>query len=202
MKPEHSDENELREGGSPTKKAMILEAAEALAKPSFTPAEIEQIRRKLIAQLGEKGKTSSDYVVSVLEEAGMRVVWSTKSDTDGLYEEEFSDLLHFSTLEEAEMCIVRLDELHRKFNRDHEQAAVERTREVARLGRRRAEMISRNKKVDPKKRAEKEEIAHWFAIWLETPEAFFDWLEVRKQAPEFNQKFGDSASDDALLGDE
>ncbi len=196
MKPGHTDDHEHHEGGSPTKKAMILEAAEALGKPRFTPAEIEQIRRKLIAQLGEKGKTSSDYVVSVLEEAGMRVVWSTKSDTEGLYEEEFSDLLHFSTLEEAEMCIVRLDELHRKFTREHEQPAIERTREVARLGRRRAEMISRNHKVDAKKRAEKGEIAHWFAIWLETPDAFFDWLEVRKQSADYLKKFGDAVSDE------
>ena len=177
------------ESGSPTKKALILEAAEDLGKPRFTPAEIEQIRRKLIAQLGAQGKTSADYIVSVLEEAGMKVVWSTKSDTEGRYEEEFADLLHFSTLEEAEMCIVRLDELLRKFQHEHERAAAERVREVARLGRRRAEMISRNHKVDAAKRAAKEEIARWFGIWLETPDAFFDWLEVRKQSPDFLKKF-------------
>ena len=177
------------ESGSPTKKALILEAAEDLGKPRFTPAEIEQIRRKLIAQLGAQGKTSADYIVSVLEEAGMKVVWSTKSDTEGRYEEEFADLLHFSTLEEAEMCIVRLDELFRKFQHEHERAGAERVREVARLGRRRAEMISRNHKVDAAKRAAKEEIAHWFGIWLETPDAFFDWLEVRKQSPDFLKKF-------------
>jgi len=177
------------ESGSPTKKALILEAAEDLGKPRFTPAEIEQIRRKLIAQLGAQGKTSADYIVSVLEEAGMKVVWSTKSDTEGRCEEEFADLLHFSTLEEAEMCIVRLDELFRKFLHEHERAAAERVREVARLGRRRAEMISRNHKVDTAKRAAKEEIAHWFGIWLETPDAFFDWLEVRKQSPDFLKKF-------------
>lgn len=188
MKSDHPHDDH-HDAGSPTKKALILEAAEALGKPRFTPAEIEQIRRKLISQLGAAGKTSSDYVVSVLEEAGMRVVWSTKSDTEGLYEEEFADLLHFSTLEEAEMCIVRLDELHRKFTREHESPAIERTREVARLGRRRAEMISRNHKVDARKRAEKEEIAHWFGIWLETPDAFFNWLEVRKQSADFQKKF-------------
>jgi hypothetical protein len=180
------------ESGSPTKKALILEAAEDLGKPRFTPAEIEQIRRKLIAQLGAQGKTSADYIVSVLEEAGMKVVWSTKSDTEGRYEEEFADLLHFSTLEEAEMCIVRLDELFRKFQHEHERAGAERVREVARLGRRRAEMISRNHKVDAAKRAAKEEIAHWFGIWLETPDAFFDWLEVRKQSPDFLKKFPNS----------
>lgn len=175
--------------GSASKKALIIEIAQGLAKPRFTPAEIEQIRRKLITKMGEKGKTSADYIVSVLEEAGMRVVLSTRSDTEGRYEEEFTDLLHFSTLDEAEMCLIRLDELLRKFLVEDERAAAERVREVARLGRRRAEMIARNHKVDALKRAEKEEIAHWFAIWLETPDAFFDWLEVRKQSPEFQKQF-------------
>src|SRR5262249_14894665 len=86
-------------GESRNKKKLILEAARALARPRYTPAEIEQIRRKLIASLGAQGKTSVDYIVSVLQEAGLRVVMSTKSDTEGLYEEEFSDLLHFSTLD-------------------------------------------------------------------------------------------------------
>jgi hypothetical protein len=174
---------------------MILEIARGLAKPRFTPAEIEQIRRQLIAHLGPQGKTSVEYIVSVLQEAGMRVVLSTRADTEGRYEEEFSDLLHFSTLEEAEMCIIRLDELFRKFTLEGERAAAERVREVARLGLRRAEMISRNHKVDAAKRAEKEEIAHWFAIWLETPDAFFDWLEIRKQSPEFQKQFPPESSE-------
>ena len=168
-----------------TKKALILAVAQDIGKPRFTAAEIEQIRRQLIAQFGEHGKASSDYIASVLQEAGMRVVLSTRADTQGQYEEEFADLLHFSTLDEAEMCLVRLDELLRRFLRENELAAAERVREVARLGRRRAEMIARNQKVDAAKRAEKEEIARWFAVWLETPDAFFDWLEVRKQSPEF-----------------
>jgi hypothetical protein len=176
-------------GESSSKKALILEAARGLGKPRFTPAEIEQIRRQLIAQLGARGKTSSDYIVSVLEDAGLRVISSTQSDTEGRYEEEFADLLHFSTLAEAEMCLVRLDELLRKFAVEGERSAAERVREVARLGRRRAEMIARNHKVDARKREAKEEIAHWFAIWLETPEAFFDWLEVRKHSPGFKEKF-------------
>jgi hypothetical protein len=124
-------------------------------------------------------------------------VWSTKADTEGQHEEEFQDLLHFATLEDAEMCMVRLDELLRKFQGEGEQAAAERVLEVARLGRRRAEMIARNHKVDPEKRAEKEEIMQWFKVWLETPDAFFDWLEVRKASPDFQRRFAKSASADA-----
>jgi hypothetical protein len=186
------------EGGSPTKKKLILEVARAFGKARFTPAEIEQIRRQLIARLGANGKTSEDYIGSVLEEAGLRVAWSKGSDADPAdqYDEEFADLLHFSNLAEAEMCLVRLDELFRKFQLQHERRGEERVREVARLGRRRAEMIARNHKVDPKKRAEKREVARWFGIWLETPDAFFDWLEVRKQSPEFQQSFPDGLDEE------
>ncbi|HXR09603.1 MAG TPA: hypothetical protein VN792_02445, partial [Candidatus Acidoferrales bacterium] len=108
----------------PTKKALILEIARELSVPRFTPAEVEQIRRQLVARLGAAGKTSADYIAGVLETAGMRIVWSTRADTEGQYEEEFQDLLHFANLEDAEMCIMRLDELYRKFQEEQERAAV------------------------------------------------------------------------------
>lgn len=176
------------------KKQMILAVAGELDKPSYTPAEVEQIRRRLIAEHGEAGRTSADYVQDVLLEAGLRVVLSPHTDTQGRYEEEFEDLLHFSTFEEAEMCLVRLDELLRKFTAEGERAAAARVFEVAQLGRRRAEMIARNHKVDARKRAEKEEMARWFGVWLEQPDAFFDWLEIRKQAPEFQERFPGNAA--------
>jgi len=173
----------------PTKKEQILAAARALNKTVFTPAEIEQIRRKLVSESGEKGKTSSDYIADVLTDAKMRVWLSTNWGVFSRYEEEFHDLLHFSSLDEAEMCLIRLDELRRKFATEGEGAAVARVLEVARLGRRRAEMIARNPKVDAAKRAEKEEVTRWFSVWLEQPDAFFDWLEIRKQSVEFRDRF-------------
>ncbi|MGH9704440.1 MAG: hypothetical protein ACRD4K_13780 [Candidatus Acidiferrales bacterium] len=179
----------------PTKKQAILDLARALSVDRFTPAEVEQIRRQLITQMGEAGQTSPDYIVSVLQEARLRVVISPKTDTAGRYEEEFHDLLHFSTLEEAEVCLVRLDELWRKFRSASDSPAAERVLEVARLGHRRAEMIARNKKVEPAKRATKEEVARWFAIWLETPDAFFDWLDVRKQSADFQSRFGEGTAE-------
>jgi hypothetical protein len=187
----------MAHGESPTKKKVILEIARELSVTRFTPAEVEQIRRQLVARLGASGKTSAEYIAGVLETAGMHIVRSTKADTQGQYEEEFQDLLHFATLADAEMCIMRLDELFRKFREGNEPAAMERVLEVARLGRRRAEMIARNHKVEPEKRAEKQEIMQWFKIWLETPAAFFDWLEARKATPDFQNRFAKSASADA-----
>ena len=172
-----------------SKKEMILEAAEEIHATKWTPAEIDQLRRKLIAEHGEAGKTGADYVADVLKAAGIKVILSVREEAEDQFEEEFEDLLHFKTLEDAEVSLMRLDELMRRFQTHNEPAAVERVLEIARLGKRRAEMIARNPKVEAQKRKEKEEIASWFRIWLETPDAFFDWLDVRKESPDFRAKF-------------
>ena len=172
-----------------TKKALILETAREIKVQQWTPAEIDQLRRRLLAEHGEAGKTGTEYIADVLKDAGQKVTINQQEEAEEQYEEEFEDLLHFKTLEDAEVSIMRLDELMRKFRGQGEHAAVERVLNVARLGKRRAEMISRNHKVEPNKRIENEEISGWFRIWLETPDAFFDWLDVRKQAPDFRAKF-------------
>ena len=174
-----------------SKKAMILEAARELALEKWTTAEIEQLRRKLIAEHGEEGKSSNEYIAEVLKSMGWKVQMTEREEAEERFEEEFEDILHFKTLQDAEVSLTRLDELLRRFRTHGEKAAVERVLEIARLGKRRAEMIAHNRKVEAPKREEKKEIAEWFRIWLETPDAFFDWLEVRRASPEFREKFGD-----------
>ena len=172
-----------------TKKAMILRAAAAIGAEKWTPAEIEQLRRKLLADHGAEGKTGSDYIADVLQSAGWKVVLTQQEEAEDQFEEEFEDLLHFKTLSDAEVSLMRLDELLRRFRAHEEKAAAERVLQIARLGKRRAEMIARNHKVEAHKRDEKEEIASWFRVWLENPDAFFDWVEVRKQSSEFRARF-------------
>jgi hypothetical protein len=174
-----------------TKKAMILEAARDLGLTRWTTAEIDQLRRKLIADHGEEGKSSNEYIADVLKSSGWKVQLSEREEAEERFEEEFEDILHFRSLQDAEVSLTRLDELLRRFRTHSEKAAVERVLEIARLGKRRAEMIAHNRKVEAPKREEKKEIAEWFRIWLETPDAFFEWLEVRKSSPEFREKFGD-----------
>jgi len=174
-----------------TKKNLILNAARGLNVQLWSSAEIDQLRRKLAAEHGEAGKTGNDYISDVLKGAGMRVQLTEREEAEDRFEDEFEDILHFKTLQDAEVSLTRLDELMRRFQAHGEKAAVGRVLEIARLGKRRAEMIERNRKVEAKKREEKKEIAEWFRIWLENPEAFFDWLEVRKASQDFRNRFGD-----------
>ena len=173
-----------------TKKALIVDTARELGIQKWTTAEVDQLRCKMLAEHGEAGKSGNEYIAEVLKDMGWKVQLTEREEAEERFEEEFEDILHFKTLQDAEVSLTRLDELLRRFRAHGEPAAVERVLEIARLGKRRAEMISRNRKVDARKREEKVEIAEWFRIWLETPESFFDWLEVRKASQDFLQKYG------------
>jgi len=74
------------------------------------------------------------------ERCGTKGNINQQEEAEEQYEEEFDDLLHFKTLEDAEVSIMRLDELMRKFRSQGEPRAVERVLNIARLGKRRAEM--------------------------------------------------------------
>ena len=173
-----------------TKRQMIADTARAMGTQKWTTAEVDQLRRKLQAEYGENGKTGNDYIVEVLKDVGFKMQLTEREEAEERFEEEFEDILHFSTLQDAEVSLTRLDELWRRFKDHEEPAAAQRVLEIARLGKRRAEMIARNHKVEAKKREEKKEISEWFRIWLETPDAFFDWLDVRKASPTFKEQFG------------
>lgn len=45
----------------------------------------------------------------------------------------------------------------------------------------RARFIARNPKTAPEKKARKEEMAGWMLVWLENPEVFPAWVEIRKR---------------------
>jgi hypothetical protein len=50
-------------------------------------------------------------------------------------------------------------------------------------------MISKNEKVAAEKRAEKQEIAEWFTIWLQNPEVFENWIMLRQKSSDFIERF-------------
>jgi hypothetical protein len=112
------------------------------------------------------------------------------------YREALEGVLSFSSFEEAEKTILLLENLCRKYRSASDKKGVEYCRRIASLGRRRAELISRNRRVNLHKRLQKQEISNWFGIWLETPAIFDDWLAMRKNTDEFRKllEFEESGS--------
>src|SRR5437773_9940811 len=112
---------------------MILRAAAAIGAERWTPAEIDQLRRKLLADHGAEGKTGSDYIADVLQSAGWKAALTQQEEPEDQFEEEFEDLLQFNTLSDAEVSLMRLDELQRRFKPPAEKAAAEGVMEGGRL---------------------------------------------------------------------
>ena len=106
---------------------------------------------------------------------------------DPPYCDVLDTLLAFASFAEAEETIHRLDYLCRNYQSASDKKGVDYCRRIAFLGRQRAELISRNARVNPQKRLHKKEIAQWFRIWLETPAIFQDWLLMRKGTEEFKK---------------
>jgi hypothetical protein len=115
------------------------------------------------------------------------------------YRDVLSGILAFATFDEAAQTIRRLENLCREYRSLSDKKGVEYCRRIAQLGRRRAEAISRNGKVSQRKRLQKQEIANWFRIWLETPALFEDWLSMRQSTEAF-QRLVDPESGQAAGG--
>ena len=103
----------------------------------------------------------------------------------------FRNVLRFSTFEEAAASIRRLENLRRQFARTADREGLRLVREAALKGKRRAQMIARNASVGERKRAEKAEIAEWFTVWVNQPELFADWLDLRRSSRDFRARFAE-----------
>ncbi len=110
-----------------------------------------------------------------------------KNALEAPYDRMLQGVLAFSDFEAAECCLHKLENLRTSFRSACDKKGVRYCREIALTGRRRAELIARNQRVSLPKRLQKQEIASWFRIWIETPEIFWDWLALRKESAEFKE---------------
>ncbi len=109
-------------------------------------------------------------------------------------QDTLNSTLKFETFAAAEETLREVHSLFIKAQDSKDAETVEQCRALILKGKNRAQMIARNKKVNPVKRAEKEEIAGWFTIWLQTPDIFWDWLAIRKKSSDFQKRFASSGA--------
>ncbi len=180
---------------SRTKKDLMIEVWEHLDCESVGARELEQIAEAVRERFGAGALETPAVIARILADEGAELRHAEVLELDARersldpYDSMFRNVLKFSTFEQAANSIKQLDNLRKKFAREKDQAGLRRVRDTALKGKQRAEMIARNPKVEEKKRAEKTEIAEWFAVWLQSPEIFTGWLELRQRSPEFREKF-------------
>src|SRR5262249_53002002 len=100
-------------------------------------------------------------------------------------------LLGLETLSEAESSIMRLDRLCRKFERAGDRTGLRLARKLAIDARESAQRRASDEMRSESSRAEHAEIASWLTVWLQTSDAFAQWLDLRKSSADFKRAFGE-----------
>jgi hypothetical protein len=167
-----------------TKKSLIVEYLEQHTPAIIDRDDVAAIHRYLRQQLGEKGRVSDRYLLGIIEERGIPV----EAALGGLPPELLA-ILKFDTLPGAAAAIEELETRRHAALAAGNRIAADACLRAGRRAKENAEWVSRNARVRAMVRAERGEIALWFRVWLETPDIFPDWLEVRRKSPEFAEKF-------------
>ncbi len=179
-----------------TKRDLAIEVWEKLDCESVGASELEAIRAAIEGRFGAGAVDSPARLARLLADEGAELRHAeileldVRVRADDPYEAAFRNVLKFSDFEQAIASIKRLDNLRKEFARRQDKEGLRRVRDKVLKGKERAKMIAGNTKVDEGKRAEKAEIAEWFDVWLKQPEVFDVWLDLRRRAADFREKFG------------
>jgi len=180
---------------SRTKVDLIIEVWEALDCESVGAKEIIAIEEAIRERFGQSAVESPMVLARLLADEGAELRHSEIMELDVMrrlespYDAMFRNILKFADFNQAATSIRNLENLRKKLVKENDREGVRLTRETALKGKNRAQMIAKNPKVDEKKRAEKAEIAEWFTIWLQSPEVFENWIELRRISKDFKERF-------------
>jgi hypothetical protein len=180
---------------SRTKTDLIIEVWEALDCESVGAREIAAIEEAVRGQFGDGAVESPMILARLLADEGAELRHAEIMELDverrseSPYDAMFRNVLRFSDFKQAVVSIRNLENLRKKFAREGDKEGLRIVRETALRGKRRAQMISKNEKVEQKKRDEKAEIAEWFTIWMQNPDIFESWVELRQNSKDFKERF-------------
>ena len=93
------------------------------------------------------------------------------------------------SLTAAEQAMAELEHLRVRFTHEDNTPAVNDLRIVAIDARQSAVNRAREISLTPAVRDVQTEISEWLRVWLETPDLFTQWLELRKGSKSFREKF-------------
>ena len=104
-------------------------------------------------------------------------------------ERRVQDGLDFSGLSQAFESVVKLEEKRLQLQFDTDAQALEKLRETVAACRDDSLLRARSKILDHSEKEQAKEISRWLTLWLQSPELFSDWLDLRRRSTEFRIKF-------------
>lgn len=182
---------------SRTKTDLIIEVWEALDCESVGAEEIEAIGEAVRGRFGEGAVESPMIIARILADEGAELRHSeimelyVKRQADSPYDAMFRNILNLSDFKQTLSSIRNLENLRKKFTAENDRQGLRLVRETALKAKRSALVTAESEKLGQKNRDENAEIAEWFTIWMQTPEIFESWVELRQNSADFKERFGE-----------
>ena len=179
-----------------TKDELIIEVWEKLDCESVGSAEIEAIETAVAAEYGPAAVDSPMIIARLLADEGaelrhpeiMRLYVERASDRP--YDAAFRNLMDTESLRGALRSIRELNNLRQKYAADNDREGIRLARQTALDAKRKLKATIDDARTEGLKRSVSIEIAEWLSVWLQTPDLFNDWVELRQRSAGFRETFG------------
>jgi hypothetical protein len=187
-----------------TKRELIVALWNRLGRSSIGESELREIQQSIGRQFGPGGSESPAAIARVLADEGAELRhpeviefdarWrAAEIENDAARFEGLEDLLSGKPLrfEKAEALLKRLERLRKDSERAGDQATLNQVRTMVVEARQVAESLARDRTLNARERAEQAELTEWLKVWIQTPNLFEDWLDLRRRSPDFRRKFSE-----------
>ena len=158
--------------------SLVHEYIEAHGPACIDEAELERLMRFLRSRLDPGRKLSQAYLLRVLSDAGVEIARSL-----GGLPVDLRGAGAFSRRRSGGFVVCSILAGENSLARENgDRLRQQDCRRAVRQAKDRLKMHLRRRELSKEQRAEKQELLEWFLVWLETPELFPQWLELRRTA--------------------
>jgi hypothetical protein len=182
---------------SRTKIDLIIEVWEKLDCETVGAVEIEAIETAVADVFGKPAVESPLKIARLLADEGAELRHSEIMDlhvrraSDRPYDAALENLLDTGNLKAALKSIRQMENLRRKFESASDREGLRLLKKKAISEKEGKLKIAKKANVAADTRLEASETAQWLTIWLQSPEIFEKWLELRRKSADFVSKFGE-----------
>jgi hypothetical protein len=180
---------------------LIIEVWEALDCESVGARELEQIQQALRQKFGEGALESPASIARTVADEGAILRHPEVFECDlrwrgkHLAQTSLPGDLSFSSLSSAVESFAKLEEKRLEFHARGDKTGAQQLRDFVIGARKDAQLRARSKIIDKDERKQATEISQWLTVWIQAPELFPDWLDLRRRSPEFCRLFPEKTTD-------
>ncbi len=179
-----------------TKNELIIEVWEKLDCENVGAVEIEAIETAVAAEYGQAAVDSPMIIARLLADEGAELRHAeimqlfVERASDRPYDAAFRNLMDLTSLRGALRSIRELNNLRQKYAAENDRDGVRLARQTALDAKQRLRDEIDDPRTDGLRRRMSIEISEWLSVWLQTPNIFNDWIELRQRSAEFRETFG------------